>query len=53
MVIGRLKMKLLVADDHELFLQGLEFVLKKEYPDAKLALVRDYNEILETLKKQN
>ncbi|MBR3501959.1 MAG: response regulator transcription factor [Alphaproteobacteria bacterium] len=46
-------MKFLVADDHELFLQGLEFVLKKEYPDAKLVLANDYNEILQVLKQQN
>ena len=29
-------MKFLIADDHELFRQGLEFILKKEYPGIKL-----------------
>ncbi len=46
-------MKFLVADDHELFLQGLEFVLKKEYPDAKLVLTNDYSSIINILNKQN
>lgn len=44
-------MKFLVADDHELYLQGLEFVLKKEYPDAKLSLAGDYAEILRLIEK--
>ena len=46
-------MKFLVADDHELFLQGLEFVLNKEYPEAKLVLANDYGSIINILKKQN
>lgn len=46
-------MKFLVADDHELFLQGLEFILKKEYPDAKLVLAGDYTEIMKILEKNN
>ena len=46
-------MKFLVADDHELYLQGLEFVLKKEYPEAKLVLASDYAEILRIIEKQN
>ena len=43
-------MKFLIADDHELYLQGLEFVLKKEYPDAKLSLAGDYAEILKLIE---
>lgn len=43
-------MKFLIADDHELYLQGLEFVLKKEYPDAKLSLAGDYTEILKLIE---
>lgn len=45
-------MKFLVADDHELYLQGLEFVLKKEFPEAKLVLAGDYTEILRIIEKQ-
>jgi DNA-binding NarL/FixJ family response regulator len=43
----------LVADDHELFLQGLEFILKKEYPEVELVLAGDYTQILDIIKKQN
>lgn len=50
--IGRLDMKFLIADDHELFLQGLEFVLRKEYSDTQLTLAKNYNEIIDILKKQ-
>lgn len=46
-------MKFLVADDHELFLQGLEFILKKEYPEVDLVLAGDYAQILDILNKQN
>ena len=46
-------MKFLVADDHELFLQGLEFILKKEYPEVELVLAGDYAQILDIIKKQN
>lgn len=46
-------MKFLVADDHELFLQGLEFILKKEYPEVDLVLAGDYTQILDIIKKQN
>lgn len=46
-------MKFLVADDHELFLQGLEFILKKEYPEVELVLAGDYTQILDIIKKQN
>ena len=46
-------MKFLVADDHELYLQGLEFVLKKEYPDVELVLAGDYNEIIDILSRRN
>lgn len=44
-------MKILIADDHELFLKGLEFILQSEYPDANIVLAKDYTEIFEQLKK--
>lgn len=42
-------MKILIADDHELFLQGLEFILKKEYPDATIIAAKDYVGIFDVL----
>lgn len=42
-------MKILIADDHELFLQGLEFILKKEYPDATIFAAKDYIGIFDVL----
>lgn len=44
-------MKFLIADDHELFLQGLEFILKKEYAQAQIQTAKDYTDIFEILKK--
>lgn len=45
-------MKFLIADDHELFLQGLEFILKKEYPNVELVTANNYGEIFSILEKQ-
>ena len=45
-------MKILIADDHELFLQGLEFVLQKQYPDAEIVLAGSYSEIFEIIAKR-
>lgn len=45
-------MKILIADDHELFLQGLEFILQKQYPEAQIVLASNYNDIFQILKKQ-
>lgn len=39
-------MKFLIADDHELFLQGLEFILHKQYPQAEIVLTNSYTGIL-------
>ncbi|MCQ2735117.1 MAG: response regulator transcription factor [Alphaproteobacteria bacterium] len=46
-------MKFLIADDHELFLQGLEFILHKEYPKAEIVSANNYNGIFEILQTQN
>ena len=46
-------MKFLIADDHELFLQGLEFLMHKEYPQAEIALANSYTSIFNILEKQN
>lgn len=45
-------MKILIADDHELFLQGLEFVLHKEYPGAEIVLTDSYTGIFEILAQR-
>ncbi len=45
-------MRFLIADDHELFLQGLEFILRKQYPDADIVLTNSYTGILDILQKQ-
>ena len=44
-------MKFLIADDHELFLQGLEFVLRKEYPQVEISLAKSYTDIFDILEK--
>ena len=45
-------MKFLIADDHELFLQGLEFILKKEFSEADIVLANSYTAIFEILNRQ-
>lgn len=42
-------MKILIADDHELFLNGLEFVLETEFKDSEVVLAKNYTEIFEQL----
>ena len=42
-------MKILIADDHELFLNGLEFILKSEFKDSEVVLAKNYTEIFEQL----
>jgi len=44
-------MKILIADDHELFLQGLEFILHKEYPEAEIILADSYTGIFDVFQK--
>ena len=45
-------MKILIADDHELFLQGLEFILQKQYPEAEIVSASSYTDIFTILQKQ-
>ena len=45
-------MKILVADDHELFLKGLELILSDNYPDAQLVFAKDYSEIFKIIDEQ-
>lgn len=43
-------MRILVADDHELFLKGLEFILRDSYPDVELIFAHNYAEIFALLE---
>src|SRR5574344_1767879 len=44
-------MKILVADDHELFLKGLELVLSEFDKDVKLVFAHNYTELFSVLEK--
>jgi len=44
-------MRVLVADDHDLFLKGLEFILHDNYPDIELIFAHDYTEMFALLKQ--
>lgn len=37
-------MKILLADDHELFLKGLDFIIRDMYPDVELLFAKDYTD---------
>lgn len=43
-------MRILIADDHELFLKGLEFVLQSHFPEAKIITASDYKEAFSVLE---
>lgn len=45
-------MKILIADDHELFLNGMEFILETEFKNVQVSLAKNYTEIFEQLGKQ-
>ena len=44
-------MKILIADDHELFLKGLEIVLTDFNSDAELVKAKNYSEMLNIINK--
>ena len=44
-------MKILIADDHELFLNGLEFILHTEFKDATIVTAKSYTDIFEKLSQ--
>lgn len=46
-------MKILVADDHELFLKGLELILADLGEDIKLVFAKDYTEIFKIIDKEH
>lgn len=43
--------KILVADDHELFLKGLELILTNHYPDFVLVTAANYTDIFQIIDK--
>lgn len=45
-------MKILIADDHELFLKGLEMVLKDYNPEWTIVSAKSYTDIFSILKKE-
>ena len=45
-------MKILIADDHELFLKGLEMILSDYSPEAELFKAKDYTEMFGIIEKQ-
>lgn len=45
-------MKILVADDHELFLKGLELILKDMNPDVELVFAKSYSDIFKILDNE-
>lgn len=45
-------MNILIADDHELFLKGLELILSDLEPKTEISLAHNYSEIFEIIKTQ-
>jgi len=43
---------ILIADDHELFLQGLNLVLKSHFENAIVTMVKNYNELFKAIDEQ-
>ncbi|MBE6467280.1 MAG: response regulator transcription factor [Alphaproteobacteria bacterium] len=46
-------MKILIADDHELFLKGLEIILTDFNPSAELIKAKNYIELLDVVKNES
>ena len=46
-------MKILVADDHELFLKGMEIMLSSHYPQSDFVFAHNYNEVFDIISKQD
>ncbi|MBE6458923.1 MAG: response regulator transcription factor [Alphaproteobacteria bacterium] len=46
-------MKVLIADDHELFLKGLEMILQASFPEMELKTAKDYQEIFNIIANEH
>lgn len=45
-------MKILIADDHELFLKGLEFILQENLQNIEITFAQNYTEIFSILEQK-
>ena len=43
-------MNILIADDHELFLEGLKLVLSTHFKEATITAVKNYGELFDAIK---
>ena len=46
-------MKILIADDHELFLKGLEFILQANLPEVQTVSAQNYTEIFSLIEQSD
>ena len=46
-------MKILIADDHELFLKGLEFILQENLENIEIVSAQSYTEIFSIIEQNN
>lgn len=46
-------MNILIADDHELFLEGLKLVLSAHFPQTTITAVKNYNELFDALQQKH
>ena len=44
-------MKILIADDHELFLKGLEMILRDYNPELELVTAKNYTEVFAAIAR--
>ena len=45
-------MKILIADDHELFLKGLEFILNENFQYPEITTAQSYTDIFSILEQK-
>lgn len=45
-------MRILIADDHELFLKGLEFILRDIFPDDEFVFAHSYTDVFKIIEKE-
>lgn len=45
-------MRFLIADDHELFLKGLEFILRDLFPNDEFVFAHSYTDIFKIIEKE-
>ena len=45
-------MRILIADDHELFLKGLEFILRDVFPDDEFVFAHSYTDVFKIIERE-